>query len=189
MKPDRIKHFDKDQHTWVWAAGQGFLDVIIWFHENNIEGCDYGAMDLAAANGHLDIIEFLYKNRSKRCSTNAIDWSCMTNRIDSVKFLYKIGKKGTPYAMIEACQANSLDIIKFLYENGEKINATQMMSSAIGRNSVEIATWLNELNIELNYQSYAICFARLHGYNEILEFLEKINILNRLIAPTAVSGL
>ena len=40
------------------ACNNGYLDVIIWLHNNNKnEGCVYLAMDYAAENRYLDIVK------------------------------------------------------------------------------------------------------------------------------------
>lgn len=37
------------------AAKYGFLEVVQWLHENRIEGCTGGAMDMASRHGHLEV--------------------------------------------------------------------------------------------------------------------------------------
>lgn len=37
------------------AAKNGHLEVVRWLHENRIEGCTGGAMDMASRHGYLDV--------------------------------------------------------------------------------------------------------------------------------------
>ena len=71
----------------VWAASNGYLDVVKWLHENRTEGCTTHAMDLAADNGQLDVIKWLHENCTEGCTTN--EWlhqnrteGCTTRAMD-----------------------------------------------------------------------------------------------------------
>jgi hypothetical protein len=57
------KLFDSEIHTWEWAAKNGFLEVVIWLQQFNIEGCTNKTYEIAAENGHLHILKWLHLNR------------------------------------------------------------------------------------------------------------------------------
>lgn len=45
-----------------FAAGNGHLELVQWFHENRTEGCTALAMTNAASNGHLKVVKWLHEN-------------------------------------------------------------------------------------------------------------------------------
>jgi len=66
------KKYNKEIHTWNWAAKNGHLEVVKWLHENRKEGSTTKAMDFAAEYGHLEILKFLHENRKEGCTERAI---------------------------------------------------------------------------------------------------------------------
>lgn len=80
--------YDKNRHTWNWAALYGHLDVIKWLNSKRIEGCTTVAMDRAARFGHIDILKFLYENRKEGCTSAAWDWAKFNRNYEVLEFLY-----------------------------------------------------------------------------------------------------
>lgn len=50
--------FDKEKHTWKWAASNGYLEIIKWLYYNDKCYPEY-VRGLALQNGHLEILKWL----------------------------------------------------------------------------------------------------------------------------------
>src|SRR6476469_144878 len=83
------KAYDEEEHDWYWAATNGKLGVIKWFHVNKIERCSDRIMDRAAGEGQLEVIKFLHENRSEGCTKYAMDWAATNGHLNVVKFLHE----------------------------------------------------------------------------------------------------
>lgn len=82
------------------AAENGYLDIVKFICNNQLETLFTEALDLAAKNGHLDIIKFIYSH------TPNIKW-------------HK-GKKCTVQGMHDAKKHNHTHVVNWLQENDEK---------------------------------------------------------------------
>jgi len=110
--------YDKEVHTWNWAAKNGHLEVIKFLHENTSQGCTKYAIDYAACNGHLEVVKFLHENRQEGCTRDAIDYAACNGHLEVVKFLHENRQEGcTKDAMNFAAIRGHLEIVKFLHEN------------------------------------------------------------------------
>ena len=69
-----------------WAARNGHLDMVKWFHVNRSEGCTIHAMNDAARNGHLDMVKWLHANRSEGCTISAMDDAAENGHCKTFKF-------------------------------------------------------------------------------------------------------
>jgi Tfp pilus assembly pilus retraction ATPase PilT len=85
--PKRFKKFNKEKHTYDWAAKNGHLAVVKWLHENKIEGCSKRTMDLAAENGRLKIVKWLHENRNEGCTERIMEKAEQNGHVWVVKWL------------------------------------------------------------------------------------------------------
>ena len=104
-----------------YAAGNGYLEVVKWLHENRSEGCTTDAMDLAAFYGNLEIVKWLHENRSEGCTTKAMDRvgsAAGNGHLEVVKWLHENRSEGcTTEAMDSASKYGKLDVVQFLHLN------------------------------------------------------------------------
>jgi ankyrin repeat protein len=152
------KLYDKNIHTWNWAAKNGHLNVIKWLHENiskdiNYEDnlCTTWAIDWAAIYGNLDIIKFLHENRTEGCTRWAMNGAAYYGNLEIVKFLHENRTEGcTIYAMNWAAYYGHLEVVKFLHENRKEGCTEFAMEYAAKNRHQEVIKFLKKNKIGLH---------------------------------------
>src|SRR3954464_6412415 len=81
------KLYNAKEHTWIWAAVGGRIEVIKWLHENHVERCIVWVMDVAGRNGHIDVVKWLHENRSEGCTEDAMNLAARNGHFKVVKWL------------------------------------------------------------------------------------------------------
>ncbi|EGG21835.1 hypothetical protein DFA_01721 [Cavenderia fasciculata] len=131
------------------ASSGGFLDIVMFLHENRTEGCTTKAMDDSAAHGHLDIVKFLHENRTEGCSSCAFNSAAQNGFLDTVKFLHK-------YYPDLNCSA------KALYYNASDMVQFHDVLEFLLTNKMTFASHITtKILIEYKYQHYYECHSLL----------------------------
>jgi hypothetical protein len=106
--------FDPEQHTWMWAAETGKLNVLKWLHANRIPYKTYysAIVEAATVYGHLDIVKWFFANGLKRTVRALTQLAAEYGHLDIVKWLHANGKgKYYYYARKSAVLNGHLDIV------------------------------------------------------------------------------
>ena len=134
-----------------YAAKNGDLEVIKFFHENNKKGFTANAMNYAVKNGHVEVVKFLHQNRKEECwpkfTKERVEIVSRYTSVDVVKYLHEnnlLGEFSIDHGITEAANAGRLDIVKYLYEYIPKYSTSSVLLSAIKNNNFEVFDFLYE---------------------------------------------
>ena len=157
-----------------WAAGNGYLDVVMWLQNNRSEGCTYRAMDSAAYSGHLHVVEWLHENRNEGCTHRAMDWAASKGYLHVVEWLHFNRTEGcTSHAMDYAAFSGHLHVVKFLHKNRTEGCSTYAMNMAARNGHLEVVEWLHFNRSEGCTTEAMDLAAAENGHLRIIKFLHE----------------
>lgn len=120
------------------AAHSGHMDIVLWLHENQAEGCTKWVMNLAARNDHLDIVKWLHEHRKEGCSPMAMDFAAA-----ALEWLDTHQTKGcTRMAMKSAATNRHLKVLCWLFNRRHEISSFDAVGWAVSLGRLDIADWL-----------------------------------------------
>ncbi|EFA78726.1 hypothetical protein PPL_08187 [Heterostelium album PN500] len=82
----RFPFIEKLGSSMVRAAEHGFMEIVIYLHENGWPSSS-AAIDFAAGNGHLDVVKYLFTNRTEGCTIVAVNKSAGNGHLDVIRYL------------------------------------------------------------------------------------------------------
>ena len=182
-----------------YAAAHGHLEIIKFFHENNVN-CSTDAMDFAADKGHLEILKWLYQNRGEGCTKDAMNDAVCNSNFKIVKWLSQSfestrfspnRKEGcSNYALrqhIIYINYQGTNMIKIIHKNVPECDFNAMNNAAsCGKLDIVKFLYYNcklynknpniHCNINLtNYMNKALDIAIKMGHLPIIKFLYQLN--------------
>src|SRR6478672_12905301 len=80
------KLYNKDIHTYDWAAENGHLEVLKWLCQNKIKGYTKYIINTAAFYGHIKIVKWLHENKQECRTTGAINYAASNGHFEIVKW-------------------------------------------------------------------------------------------------------
>ena len=161
-----------------FAALNGQFDCVKWLLDHCKESCSTSAMDFAAMNGHVDVMQLLHTH-GKSCTESAIDYAAMNGRLETIQWLHENVNKGcTEYAMDWAAMRGHLNIVIWLNANRTEGCTEYALEWAVAGGHFDVVKWLceNKYNVVRNALFRSKQLARVHGYDEIAEWIELIMI-------------
>jgi hypothetical protein len=111
-----------------FAAKNGHLDILIWFHQNQTnpilancyKTCDKRAIGEAALYNHFEVVKWLHQNYHDYCDIfGALDYATIKGHFEIVKWLYlnEPSLAQSYNAIDRATEYNNLPMVKWLHEN------------------------------------------------------------------------
>lgn len=161
---------------WVTACNTGDIDLLKYFHSNDIsfEGNGKKLLDIASKRGHLNIVEFLHNNEISHYSGDAVTNAVVYGHADIVKFLITNGhmiSTDTDQLCASMCWAaryGYLDVLEYLYSIGWKCDNT-ILDEAAGAGKLEVVKFLLVQKHEITRTS--LLMAERYNQAEVSEFL------------------
>jgi hypothetical protein len=151
------KKYNVKIHTWIWAAGNGHLEVVKWLHLHRPEGCT-SAMAAAAENGHLEVVKWLHLNRPEGCAKLACAYAAKDGHLEIVKWLHL--KKSKIRTKAKICIFNKwpmdftwnwpaknghLEVLKWLHLNNIEGCSDFVMEGAAENGHLDVVKWLHDI--------------------------------------------
>ncbi|KAF0686861.1 Aste57867_21365 [Aphanomyces stellatus] len=104
-------------------AKAGYLDVVMYMHEQYSHGCTRNALNLAAANGHLDVVVFLDTHRTEGGSSDAMDLAAAGGHLHVLRYLHahRLRDGCTENALCLAAANGHVDVVAFLLSHCQDV--------------------------------------------------------------------
>jgi len=135
---------EPDPETVVWAAANGHLPVVEWFHESGFKGFSARVCDDAAKNGHLEVVEWLVKNRNEGVR-KALDQAAGNGHQKVVEWLLSQGVGSLTHAAMDAAAGSGhLEMVQWLHTVALEGCTTKAMDSAAENGHLHILQWLHQ---------------------------------------------
>jgi hypothetical protein len=107
-----------DENACGFAAENGHLEVLKYFHEEAKAPWDASTAAWAAENGHLHILEYLVERKYDEYSGYACWYAAKFGHLDCLKYLHETAKAPwDSWAIREAHKKNKTECVQYLLEN------------------------------------------------------------------------
>lgn len=162
---------DINPSVYAYAAKNGNLELMSWFHENNVPLWGY-IYYRAAKHGHIHVIEWalangvpMYSGQTGRAAHKGL--------LDALKILHKYGVQFDDDVFMSGISSNDLSVVRWLHENGCPRDESVFKSATNA--SVEILDYLYENGYP--YDDYVGKFAAGNGILKTLQWIHSKNLL------------
>lgn len=150
------KSYDKEKHTWEWAAKNMDLEVIEWFRDNIEEEHCEKIWEEAAEDGNLKLIKWLHEHDIKGFTSDTMDAATEYGHLGVVKWLHENRNEGcTKWAIHTAAETGDIEMVKLLHHNViiEKTPPDYAMDYAAMGGHLNVVKWLHKNRTE-GYTEY-----------------------------------
>ena len=173
-----------------FAAENGYLDIIIWLHEqqNKWSKCSIDAIINAAYMGHLDTVKWLHENITPQsfitttyyqqfdfnkciCCKEVMEMAALNGQLEVIKWLHENCTVGcTLLAMDSAAKNGHLEVVKWLHENRQEGCSPYAMDWAAQNGHLEVVKWLHQ-NKGIQGTHWIMEYAAQYGHLEVIKWL------------------